>query len=80
MPFIVIISSNTLSLETRQNVQVWSENILGPCDKKKFKMDESVGKMMVMVFLDCKGVLLVDFMEKGTTINAASYCATQEWL
>jgi transposase len=36
--------------------------------------------MMVMVLLDCKGVLLVDFMEKGTTINAASYCATLEWL
>ena len=35
---------------------------------------------MVMVFLDCKSVLLVDFMEKGTTISAASYCATQEWL
>jgi hypothetical protein len=78
MPFMAIISSNTLSLETRQNMQVWSGNILGPCDTKKFKMGESVGKVMVMVFLDCKGVLLVDFMEKGTTINVSSYCATLE--
>jgi hypothetical protein len=43
-------------------------------------MGESVGKVMVMVLLDCKGVLLVDFMEKGATINAASYCAILEWL
>jgi hypothetical protein len=43
-------------------------------------MGKSVGKVMVMVLLDCKGVLLVDFMEKGTTINASSYCATPEWL
>jgi hypothetical protein len=43
-------------------------------------MGESVSKVMVMVLLDCKGVLLVDFMEKGITINAASYCATVEWL
>jgi hypothetical protein len=31
--------------------------------------------MMASVLRDCKYVLL-DFMEKGTTINAASYCAT----
>ena len=47
---------------------------------KIFKMGESVGKGMVMVLLDCKGVLLVDFMAKSITINAASYCATLEWL
>jgi Transposase. len=39
-------------------------------------MGESAGKVMAMVFWDCKRVLLVDFMEKGTTINTASYCAT----
>jgi hypothetical protein len=38
------------------------------------------GKVMAMEFWDRKGVLLVDFMEKGTTINAASYCATLERL
>jgi hypothetical protein len=80
MTFMVIISSNTLSLETRQNVQVWSGNILGPCDTQKFKTGKSVGKVMVTVLQDCKGVMLVDFMEKGTTINAASYCATLELL
>jgi hypothetical protein len=43
-------------------------------------MVKSAGKVMATVFWDHRGVLLVDFMEKGTTINAASYCATLEWL
>jgi hypothetical protein len=32
------------------------------------------------VFWGHKGVLLVDFMEKSTTINAVSNCATLEML
>jgi hypothetical protein len=43
-------------------------------------MVKSAGKVVAMVFWDRKGILLVDFMEKGTIINAASYCATLEWL
>jgi hypothetical protein len=35
---------------------------------------------MGTVSWDHRGVLLVEFMEKGTTINAASYCATLERL
>ena len=35
---------------------------------------------MATVFWDHKGVLSVDFMERGTTINAGSYCATLERL
>jgi len=38
-------------------------------------MRRSAGKMMASVLRDRKGVLL-DFVEKGTTINAASYSAT----
>jgi hypothetical protein len=43
---------------------------------KKFEMV----KLMATVFWDHKGVLLVEFMKKGTTINAALYCATLERL
>jgi histone-lysine N-methyltransferase SETMAR len=53
---------------------------LGSPRSKKFKMVKSAGKVMATVFWDGKGVLLVDFMEKGTTINAASYCANLEQL
>ena len=31
---------------------------------------------MAIVFWDCQGVLLVDFMPRNTTINADAYCAT----
>jgi hypothetical protein len=33
-------------------------------------------KIMATVVWDRKGVLLVEFMTWGTTINAESYCAT----
>jgi histone-lysine N-methyltransferase SETMAR len=43
-------------------------------------MVKSAGKLMATVFWDHKGVQLVEFLEKGTTINAASYCGTLERL
>src|SRR5258705_13989605 len=48
--------------------------------KKKFKVVPSTGKVLVTVFWDAQGVLLVDLMELGATINAAVYCATLERL
>ena len=33
-------------------------------------------KTMASVFWDRKGILLIDFMPPGSTINAAAYCAT----
>jgi histone-lysine N-methyltransferase SETMAR len=44
--------------------------------KQKFKVTISARKIMCTVFWDRHGVILVEFMPKGTTINAASYCAT----
>ena len=37
---------------------------------------QSAGKIMATVFWDQKGVLLIDFMPTGTTINADAYCET----
>ena len=41
---------------------------------KKAKVGHSVGKVMATVFWDSRGVLLVRYMPKGTTINAKTYC------
>ncbi|UYV64634.1 hypothetical protein LAZ67_3001408 [Cordylochernes scorpioides] len=41
---------------------------------KKAKVIISEGKVMAIVFWDCKGVLLVDFLPPNTTVNAARYC------
>lgn len=44
--------------------------------KVKAKQTISTRKIMATVFWDRHGVLLVDFMPQGTTINSAAYCAT----
>jgi hypothetical protein len=43
-------------------------------------MDKSAGKVMAMVFRDHVVVRLVDITERGTTVNAVTYCATPELL
>jgi hypothetical protein len=47
-----------------------------PSKPRKCKQTLSTRKVMATVFWDRKGVLLVEFMPQGTTINAESYCAT----
>ncbi|KAJ4427620.1 hypothetical protein ANN_25268 [Periplaneta americana] len=47
-----------------------------PKKPRKFKQTLSTQKVMATVFWDRKGVLSLDFMPKGTTINANRYCET----
>ena len=47
---------------------------------KKFKSQQSAGKVMVTVFWDSVGVILVDFTSKGATINSDVYIDTLEKL
>jgi hypothetical protein len=47
-----------------------------PSKLRKFKQTLSTRKIMATVFRDRKGVLLVEFMLQGTTINTELYCAT----
>ncbi|XP_063215963.1 histone-lysine N-methyltransferase SETMAR-like [Bacillus rossius redtenbacheri] len=61
--------------ETKLQSQQWIHTF-SPNKPKKFKRTFSTKKQMATVFWDHQGVLLVDFMEPGTTINAAAYCAT----
>lgn len=41
---------------------------------KKAKVTISAGKVLATVVWNSKGVLLVDYFEKGTIINADRYC------
>ncbi len=43
---------------------------------KKAKVQASVGKVMATVFWDAKGILLIEYMPKGKTINAEAYQKT----
>jgi hypothetical protein len=44
--------------------------------KKKFKVQTSAGKIMASVFWDSEGTLLVEFLERGATINSEQYVRT----
>jgi len=45
-----------------------------------FKQTISTRKIMCTVFWDRQGVLLVEFLPQGTTINSAVYCETMKKL
>jgi hypothetical protein len=47
-----------------------------PQNQKIQSFNFSEKKIMASVFSDRKGILLVDFMHFGSTINAAAYCDT----
>jgi hypothetical protein len=42
---------------------------------KKFKTQASSGKVMLTVFQNCEGILLTDFLEKGTSVISERYIA-----
>jgi histone-lysine N-methyltransferase SETMAR len=60
--------------ETKRQSKEW-HNENSP-RKKKFRAAPSAGKVMATVFWDMEGLLLVDIMPKGTTINSEAYVAT----
>jgi histone-lysine N-methyltransferase SETMAR len=44
--------------------------------KKKFKTAPSAGKVMITVFWDCDGLILVGVMPRSATINSEAYIST----
>lgn len=60
--------------ETKRQSMQWRH--LGSPSPKKFKLSPSAGKVMLTVFWDSRGVLLLDFLPKGETINSARYQET----
>jgi len=47
----------------------WKRHMSSP-SPKKFKVQLSAGKVMACVFWDTQGVILVDFVLPGQTVNA----------
>jgi len=47
---------------------------------KKFKIVPSAKKLMLTIFWDARGVLYMEFLTKGSTLNSNSYCATLQSL
>ena len=47
----------------------------GSLTKKKFKVKPSAGKVMATGFLGYDYCFLIEYLERGHTINANRYCA-----
>ena len=60
--------------ETKRQSMQWHH--LGSPSPKNFKCSPSVGKLMISLFWDNWGVLLLDFLPKGETINSIRYQET----
>jgi hypothetical protein len=46
--------------------------------KKKFKTIPSASKIMVTIFCDPEGLILIDLLSRGQTINSGVYVETEE--
>jgi len=57
--------------ETKQQSVEWRHS--GSTRPKKFRVQKSAGKFLVSIFWDQDGVLLIDYLPKGQTINAEYY-------
>ncbi|KAJ4427740.1 hypothetical protein ANN_25393 [Periplaneta americana] len=60
--------------ETKQQSMHWQHS--GSPVRMKFKQTLSVRKVMCTVFWDRKGILLIDFLPRGESVNADLYCET----
>lgn len=60
--------------ESKQESMQWVKKGADP--PKKFKVTSSAGKIMATVFWDSKGILLIEYKNKGVSITAASYAIT----
>jgi len=57
--------------ETKQQSMEWRHS--GSPRPKKFRAQNAAGKVLDSIFLDQEGILLIDYLPKGQTINAEYY-------
>jgi hypothetical protein len=58
--------------------ECWNQRAIKTVDAHTFtkQSEKSSNKLMAAVFFDRKGVLVVEFMQKGTKISSQVYCET----
>jgi hypothetical protein len=57
--------------ETKQQSMEWRHG--GSLRPQKFRVQKSAGKFLASIFWDQDGILLIDYLPKGQTINAENY-------
>lgn len=58
--------------ESKQEAKEWCEP--GTSAPKRVRVQKSAKKVLASVFWDAKGILFVDYLQTGKTINADYYC------
>ncbi|GBM51790.1 Histone-lysine N-methyltransferase SETMAR [Araneus ventricosus] len=64
-----------INVETKQQSMAWGHTG-SPTRLRKARQTLSARRLMVTVFWDAQGILLIEFMTRGTTINSQVYCRT----
>ncbi|CAH1257192.1 SETMAR [Branchiostoma lanceolatum] len=59
--------------ESKEQSEEWTKK--GSQPPKKFKRVASVGKVMASVFWDSEGVIMINYLQKGQTINGEYYAS-----
>ena len=57
--------------ETKQQWMEWRHS--GSPRPQKFRVQKSAGKVLTSIFWDQDGIFLIDYFQKGQTINANYY-------
>jgi len=57
--------------ETKQQSVEWQHS--GSPRPKKFRVQKSAGKVLALIFWDQDGIVLIDYLPKGQTINSKYY-------
>lgn len=57
--------------ETKQQSMEWKHR--GSPRPKKFRVQKSAGKVLASVFWDTRGIIMIDYLEKGQTITGDYY-------
>jgi histone-lysine N-methyltransferase SETMAR len=57
--------------ETKEQSKEWRHS--GSPRPKKFRSQKSAGKVMASIFWDTEGIIMIDYLEKGKTVNSVYY-------
>ena len=60
-------------LETKQQSMEWRHSGSPRPAPQKIPSEKSAGKVLASIFWDQDGILLIDYLQKGQTINAEYY-------
>jgi hypothetical protein len=69
----MVTMDETCDLETKQQSMKWRHSVSLRPSPKKFRVQKSAGKVLASIVWDKDGILLIDYVPKGQTVNAEYY-------